>query len=566
MMKKKNFYGFAAIITAIMVIAIIGIGVTSCSGPEGPMGPEGPQGPAGSTGSGQDGSDGQDGADGRPATPVVVYTITYDSNGGNAIDPEKLMRGGKAIKPEHPSKEFTQEQIFTEGAGLYRTGAGSGWIFLGWFLNGELYDFDASVTADITLTAQWSMPGKISTGSPGIDAVPANADFFDKALTFVIGNPANYYLVIDQDYTAASAKTATATGITLTIVGIGSERTITANQTDGALFNINNTAVLNLGNNITLKGRTGTSTQPLIYITNGTLNMNDGSKITGYTTGANGIAAISVYGTSSRFNMDGGEISGNRSNYASGTGDAIVKIDRGRFTMNGGTITGNTVASNSGCILVGENTTNNAYFTMNGGTITGNTNTNTTVGTGGVYVTRYGNFTMTGGSITNNTATASVTNRDTKKGAGGVFIEDMNVSFLISGGNITGNTSPMGDVTFFPNRDFTVQLSGSAAIGTFTIGSHNNNNIGILQVGNGWTGTVEALNLYSENTNFATIATTFVDVSRKIIGPVSGYTLVPADIDKFKKFNFMNSNLVVQDISIQGRGINKSGTFIGNIQ
>jgi hypothetical protein len=566
MMKKRYFYGFAAIVTAIVVIAIIGIGVTSCSGPEGPMGPEGPQGPAGSTGSGQDGSDGQDGQDGRPATPVVVYTITFDSNEGSAIDPEKLMRGGKVTKPEHPTREFTHEQIFVEGAGLYRTGAGSGWIFLGWFLNGEPYDFNASVTTDITLTAQWAMPGKISTDSDGIDAVPTNADFFDKALAFVVDNPASYYLVINQDYTSDSAKSATATGIALTIIGIGSERTITANPINGVLFNINNGAQLYLENNITLKGRATSTNSSLISITDGTLNMNDGSKITGYTTGNNEAGMIYVSGTTASFVMNGGEISGNQSTNTGTNGSGIVKIYGGAtFTMNDGTIKGNTVASSmAACIYVQGSSNIISYFIMNGGTITGNTNTNANCGTGGVYINNSSIFRIEDGSITNNTANAT-TGANNRNGAGGVYIHNYSgqISVLLYGGSITGNISPMGDIYYNTTANRTFNLYRNATIGTMTVLSYTDLPLVTVSknVNYSWTGSVQVLNLYLDNTNFTTVANAFID--KQIIRAIGGNELTSADIDKVKKFNFLNSNLVEQDISLQGKGIVKSGAKIG---
>jgi hypothetical protein len=561
MMKKRYFYGYAVIITAIVVIAIFSIGVTSCSGPEGPMGPEGPQGPAGSTGSGQDGSDGSDGSDGqdgRPATPVVVYTVTFDSNGGSAIDTEKLIKNGKVTKPEHPARPFTPEQILVEGAGLYRTGAGSGWIFNGWFMDGELYDFDKAVTTDITLTAQWAMPGKISTGSDGINTVPGNTDFFDKALAFVVDNPADYCLVINQDYTAQTTKTATAVGITLTIVGIGSERTITSGASNGTLFDINNGAQLYLDNNVTLKCN-GAATRPLINVTNGTLNMNDGSKIAGYT-GAAADGMIFVNGTTARFVMTGGEISGNQN------GAGIVRITAGAtFIMNDGSIKGNTMNA-FGCIyLDSPSITSLSYFTMNGGTITGNTGTNPTAGTGGVYLSRNCQFTMNDGSITNNTANAT-TGANGRNGAGGVYVDNYPggggvIRINLYGGSITGNISPMGDVYTSHFHGSNLMISRNATIGTLTcVNMTNNTPLVNVSTGTAWTGSVQVFNLYSDNPNFTSVANAFID---KPIMIFSGITPTSADIDKFKKFNFLNSNLVEQDISIQGKGIVKSGAKIG---
>jgi hypothetical protein len=562
MKKKKNFFGLTAVIAVIAVIAIISIGVTSCEGPEGPMGPQGPQGPKGASG-----GDGLAGADGRPATPVVVYTVTFNTGpDGSAIEPEKLMQGGKASRPEHPTRPFTPEQIFAEGPGLYRTGVGSGWIFLGWYLDGSLYDFDAAVTKDITLTAQWAMPGKISTGSDGINAVPTAADFFDKALDYVIKEPSNYYLIINQDYTSTAVKTATATGITLTIIGIGSERTITANPTNGQLFVINNGATLNLENNITLKGKATASTASLINITNGTLNMNDGSKITGHTT-TNASGTITVTGSTSSFVMNDGELSGNRS------GENVVVVNNGsNFTMNGGKISGNQTTSagaNGGIVTIDPN----SNFIMNDGTITGNT-----VSGGGcvnillptVQATQIkgtGNFTMNGGTITGNT------NTNTGAFSGGVFIQN-GFSFWMTGGSITGNTGTMGDVYgyYILSTQAIIQniihIQGNSVIGTFTVptnGSVNEKSVAQIKISGNWTGNIQVLNLYHNlGVTFANVYTQYTN--RYVVSSYSVYTLTAADIDKFIQVNFMRQDFATQSIAFSPHAIVRSGTEIGLIR
>ena len=66
------------------------------------------------------------------------YTITFDLNGhGTAIDEQKVYEDAKATKPTDPTEE--------------------GYLFGGWTLNGDAYDFDTAVTADITLKATWSI-------------------------------------------------------------------------------------------------------------------------------------------------------------------------------------------------------------------------------------------------------------------------------------------------------------------------------------------------------------------------------------------------------------------------
>ena len=71
------------------------------------------------------------------------WTVTFDSDGGNAVEAQRVAKGAKATKPEAPAK--------------------SGYAFRGWQLDGEDYDFDTAVTEDITLTATWEM---IAFGTP----------------------------------------------------------------------------------------------------------------------------------------------------------------------------------------------------------------------------------------------------------------------------------------------------------------------------------------------------------------------------------------------------------------
>ena len=70
----------------------------------------------------------------RPA----IYTVTFDSNGGSAVDAQTMLYGEKATAPDsNPTME--------------------GGTFLGWTLNGADYDFDSAVTDNITLVAKWSV-------------------------------------------------------------------------------------------------------------------------------------------------------------------------------------------------------------------------------------------------------------------------------------------------------------------------------------------------------------------------------------------------------------------------
>ena len=75
----------------------------------------------------------------KPATTtsgVKKYTISFNSNGGSAVASQTIKEGGKVTKPQNPTK--------------------SGYTFVGWTLGGNLYDFDSSVKANMTLVAKWN--------------------------------------------------------------------------------------------------------------------------------------------------------------------------------------------------------------------------------------------------------------------------------------------------------------------------------------------------------------------------------------------------------------------------
>ena len=64
-----------------------------------------------------------------------TFTVTFDSNGGSAVDAQTIAKDATAQKPEDPTKD--------------------GFTFAGWYNGETLYDFATPVTGDITLTAKW---------------------------------------------------------------------------------------------------------------------------------------------------------------------------------------------------------------------------------------------------------------------------------------------------------------------------------------------------------------------------------------------------------------------------
>ncbi|MDO5569310.1 MAG: InlB B-repeat-containing protein [bacterium] len=67
---------------------------------------------------------------------IVKHTVTFNSNGGNDINSQLIVHNSTASTPANPTKE--------------------GYIFSGWYLDNNLYDFSALVTNDITLTAHYT--------------------------------------------------------------------------------------------------------------------------------------------------------------------------------------------------------------------------------------------------------------------------------------------------------------------------------------------------------------------------------------------------------------------------
>ena len=78
-----------------------------------------------------------------PAT-TVTYTVTFNSNGGDAVTSQKVEKGKTATKPADPTKPNSN---------------GYTYAFSNWYSNGALttlFDFATPINADITLYAKWT--------------------------------------------------------------------------------------------------------------------------------------------------------------------------------------------------------------------------------------------------------------------------------------------------------------------------------------------------------------------------------------------------------------------------
>jgi len=107
-----------------------------------------------------------------------TYTVTFDSAGGSAVDPQGVESGLTATEPAVPTKD--------------------GYTFKGWALNGSDYDFSTPVTDNITLTAQWEQ-NQSETPAPTPDP-DYTVDTSEKGHTYEI------YQIFTGDYTEKDGK------------------------------------------------------------------------------------------------------------------------------------------------------------------------------------------------------------------------------------------------------------------------------------------------------------------------------------------------------------------------
>ena len=166
-----------------------------------------------------------------------------------------------------------------------------------------------------------------------------SANDVPEAFTYVNANTSNEYTLLLDANVMIGAQNLNSANAKLTIIGIGVERFITANSSNGRLFSIDGSnANLTLGKNITLMGKSATT--HMIYVQRGTLNILNGSKITGHWSASTSVNVVSITGINAGFKMEGGEISENTINYYSFI--SVVNVSAGAtFEMSGGTVAGN---------------------------------------------------------------------------------------------------------------------------------------------------------------------------------------------------------------------------------
>ena len=237
-------------------------------------------------------------------------------------------------------------------------------------------------------------------------------------------------------------------GNTVTILGNG--HTLQFTDLNNNKLQISN-ATLNLGksgstNVLNMEGPgTDKSTQAsLIGISNGTLNMYEGTSLSKNCSGETALCGGAVrVQTNATFNMYGGNIHDNKAESSGGFGGAIaMDYENAKFNMYGGTIQNNVSGTWGGAIYV----LNGGQVNINGGTISNNS---------GVYG---GAIAVTDSTVTIKNATISSNESD----FGGAIISYNDVggsNITIDNTNLTNNSSYYGGAIMSWGTSFTLSNS-----------------------------------------------------------------------------------------------------------
>ncbi len=86
-------------------------------------------------------------------TYFAYYTVTFNANGGSAVEPISVSQGKKVTAPANPVKEADGEYEYE---------------FLGWYVGETAWDFDTPVTGDMELTAKWEKREKAARVEVGL--------------------------------------------------------------------------------------------------------------------------------------------------------------------------------------------------------------------------------------------------------------------------------------------------------------------------------------------------------------------------------------------------------------
>ena len=110
------------------------------------------------------------------ASEKTSASVFFDSAGGSAVRSQSVAIGECASEPENPVRD--------------------GYVFNGWRLDGEPYDFSAPVTEDITLTAAWEPSESLLRGNAEIEwTVIYQMDGFE-VFAYIDGSPSAVWCAV----------------------------------------------------------------------------------------------------------------------------------------------------------------------------------------------------------------------------------------------------------------------------------------------------------------------------------------------------------------------------------
>ncbi|MCL2229705.1 MAG: InlB B-repeat-containing protein [Treponema sp.] len=167
---------------------------------------------------------------------------------------------------------------------------------------------------------------------------------------------------------------------------------------------------------------------------------------------------------------------------------------------NNVTIQGRTEAGSGDLVFTSAGT----FRMLEGSRITGHQVNSAT--SAAVYVGTSGRFEMSGGSIDGNNSTVTATSTNA---AGGVIFTGLSGGiFIMTGGSITGNTQgpEASDMYHETVAAGSFTMSGSASIGALKMNAPNSTTGASVNIGEGWTGSIDRLNLRGTIADIAAVS------------------------------------------------------------
>ena len=189
----------------------------------------------------------------------------------------------------------------------------------------------------------------------------------------------------------------------------------------------------------------GTGVKHIVYVEDGTLNVNGGYIVGGGSDAPGGGIYVTGGAENGKVNIQGGVVAANRGDFGGG-----IYVESGTLNISGGAVTGNEVINghtdNGGGIYVSSGTLNlsgNGYVTNNSKDCTCaecQGDKNNTHGGGGIALANGTTMNMSGGYVTGNYSSLA--------GGGiyaGFYAGDGGVEFSMTGGTIASNCAKYGE-------------------------------------------------------------------------------------------------------------------------